>query len=256
MPRTPDDDGFLTRWSRRKRELEAEAKAPVPAEPTPAPQLPQEAGSSGAGQAASAEPEPEMVEPPSLESVDKDFDLAHWLKQNVPESWKLAALRRVWETDPVIRDFVNPAREYALDWNTPGGAPGYGPLGESDDVKAMLAQLFPDATAHMPRSTAAVGNAENSDEGTHELSSKHDDGEGVAQDHAALQQIQDADFASENWQMANSRQNGAVRRSSPALNGNVDPHTSAATHKNIEAVQGEVARAVPSRRRGGGAMPT
>ena len=86
---------------------------------------------------------------------DKDFDLAHWLKQNVPESWKLAALRRTWETDPFIHGYLNPAREYALDWNTPGGAPGYGPLTESDDVKAMVARIFGD----LPKPESEAGEA-------------------------------------------------------------------------------------------------
>jgi hypothetical protein len=37
------------------------------------------------------------------------------------------ALREIWRTDPAVRDFVGPA-DYAWDWNTPGDAPGYGPL--------------------------------------------------------------------------------------------------------------------------------
>ncbi len=50
----------------------------------------------------------------------------------------------MWSLDPGIRDFVSEAREYAYDWNTPGGVPGLGPLLPSDDVKAMLARLFRD----------------------------------------------------------------------------------------------------------------
>ena len=110
-----------------------------------------------------------MVEPPSLDLVDKDFDVAHWLKQNVPESWKLAALRRAWESDPAIRDFENPARDYALDWNTPGGAPGYGPLTESDDVEAMVRGIFgetPPAEIEPPMVAEATG-----DSMSHQLSS-------------------------------------------------------------------------------------
>jgi Protein of unknown function (DUF3306) len=155
---TGPDDGFLSRWSRRKREVEAEAKAaeikvaePEPMQPDHlhnlkdiAPESP-EAGEINAN--PEAEPAPEFIEPPSLDIIDKDFDLAHWLKQNVPESWKLAALRRTWETDPFIHGYLNPAREYALDWNTPGGAPGYGPLTESDDVKSMVARIFGDKPA-------------------------------------------------------------------------------------------------------------
>lgn len=132
--RSPEDEGFLSRWSRRKRELAEQAATPAPAS---------EQSADATAQTAEAAPsEPEPVEPPSLDLVDKDFDLAPWLKQNVPESWKLAALRRAWESDPAIAGFENPARDYALDWNTPGGAPGYGPLTESDDVGAMVRSIF------------------------------------------------------------------------------------------------------------------
>jgi hypothetical protein len=132
-----DDGGFLTRWSRRKREAAAEKPAPDPPLETPG-ALPAEIPAAE----AEAAPEPKMIEPPSLDLVDKDFDVAHWLKQNVPESWKLAALRRAWESDPFIAGFENPARDYALEWNIPGGAPGYGPLTESDDVAAMVRGIF------------------------------------------------------------------------------------------------------------------
>ncbi|MGL4974853.1 MAG: DUF3306 domain-containing protein [Bosea sp. (in: a-proteobacteria)] len=244
MPSTPDDDGFLSRWSRRKREVEAESKAMAPVEPAPQEPLPVEA--------AEAEPAPEMVEPPSLESVDKDFDLAHWLKQNVPESWKLAALRRVWETDPAIRDFVNPAREYALDWNTPGGAPGYGPLTESDDVKAMLAQLFPEPPkTGMPNGQVAESAQESGDEQI-KLSSNYDGGEGSLVNDAAAQQAQVSEFTSEKREIA---QISAIRRSDGPFAALNDENMNAATHKAIEAVPAEAARPTSSRRRGGGAMP-
>lgn len=126
------DEGFLGRWARRKHEAQQPA-SPVVAGP-PAGPVPSET--------AAPAPTTEMVEPPSLDLVDKDFDLAHWLKQNVPEEWKLKALRRAWESDPAIAGYQDPARDYALDWNTPGGAPGYGPLSESDNVEEMLANIF------------------------------------------------------------------------------------------------------------------
>lgn len=158
--RTEDEGGFLARWSRRKREIAEPDKAPVPP-PEAAPQLP---AAPVGEEAASA---PEMIEPPSLDLVDKDFDVAHWLKQNVPESWKLAALRRAWEGDPGIRDYLDPARDYALDWNTPGGAPGYGPLTESDDVAAMVRKVFGDA----PPEPAVIDQDQSCDTLAQELSS-------------------------------------------------------------------------------------
>lgn len=147
MPRPDDEDreeGFLGRWARRKKEAQQPATPVAAGQPdAPAP----------ASQASPPEPEAEMVEPPSLDLVDKDFDLAHWLKQNVPEEWKLKALRRAWESDPAISGYLDPARDYALDWNTPGGAPGYGPLSESDNVGEMLANIFgkpPEPAAEPP----------------------------------------------------------------------------------------------------------
>lgn len=136
MPRPEDEDreeGFLGRWARRKREAQQPAAPAVEPIPTIA---------EPAAEVVEPTPEPEMVEPPSLDLIDKDFDLAHWLKQNVPEEWKLKALRRAWESDPAISGYLDPARDYALDWNTPGGAPGYGPLSESDNVEEMLANIF------------------------------------------------------------------------------------------------------------------
>jgi hypothetical protein len=146
-----DDGGFLSRWSRRKREVAEEEATSALAPPLGSEALP----TAPAEEAAQPEPAPEMVEPPSLDLVDKDFDIAHWLKQNVPESWKLAALRRAWLADPAIRDYQNPARDYALDWNTPGGAPGYGPLTESDDVEAMIRKIFGEAPPETAPSEAA-----------------------------------------------------------------------------------------------------
>lgn len=252
MPGTPEDDGFLSRWSRRKREVAAEHKAPLVVEPPLASETEIQTDASVGDLEAASEPEQEMVEPPSLESVDKDFDLAHWLKQNVPESWKLAALRRVWETDPAIRDFVNPAREYALDWNTPGGAPGYGPLGDSDDVKAMLAQLFPEKSQTAVPSGQPVETAQETGDQTIKLSSNHDDGEGSLVNSVAAQQTQVTEFTSEKRGIV---QTGSIRRSDGPFAAQNDENMNAATHKAVEAVPNDTARPAPSRRRGGGAMP-
>jgi hypothetical protein len=165
--RTPSEEGFLSRWSRRKREGEPEEQpAPLPAAP---------ATESAAPAATEApEPEVEMVEPPSLDLIDKDFDLASWLKQNVPEAWKLAAMRRAWENDPAIANFENPARDYALDWNTPGGAPGYGPLTESDNVAEMVRGIFGEQPA--PAVASLTTEEATGDGMSHPLSSKEESG--------------------------------------------------------------------------------
>jgi hypothetical protein len=131
------DEPFLLRWSRRKQAASRPSEASV----APAPE------------AAPAEPAP-IEEPPPAETVALE-DIAHWLRRNVPEAWRQTALRRLWVTDPVIRDYIGPA-DYAWDWNTPGGAPGYGPLQAIDDVEKLLAHLAgeppasPEAPALVP----------------------------------------------------------------------------------------------------------
>lgn len=266
------DGGFLARWSRRKREsavrkdaptVSASATDPLPpagggeglgmggrkaGEPAPAvapsgttphPDPPHRERGEGEDWSAQAEPEP--VEPPSLDLIDKDFDLAHWLKQNVPESWKLAALRRAWLADPTIRNFENPARDYALDWNTPGGAPGYGPLTESDDVGAMIRQIFGDA----PEPAAAdVAAATTGDSMPHQLSSKDESGGANAamrQNHAAPELA-------------------TVRRSEDPGQEDAKPPDSArkSSESALAALQENSARKaepVRIRKRGGGAIP-
>ena len=60
----------------------------------------------------------------------------------MPEHLRNAALRKSWALDPAIRNYVNPALEYAYDWNTPGGVPGGGELGAGMDVARMVSQIM------------------------------------------------------------------------------------------------------------------
>ncbi|WNJ89410.1 DUF3306 domain-containing protein [Bosea sp. 685] len=242
----PDDEGFLTRWSRRKRAVaeQGETLPPSPvSEALPAEEaLPAKEALPREIEPQAAASEPDMVEPPSLDLIDKDFDVAHWLKQNVPESWKLAAMRRAWESDPTIRDFENPARDYALDWNTPGGAPGYGPLTESDDVEAMVRGIFGDAPEPDP---ALFGLDEGAgDCMSHKLSS-HD---GSRNHDAALQDERPAPAAVGHVRVSEAGTNPAEE----AETGRVAPdRVYAAAQNNPEPEQ----RKTPHRKRGGGAIP-
>lgn len=228
----PEGEGFLSRWSRRKRELaEPESVTVAPAVEAPPPST----------EPAPAEPEPE-IEPPSLDLVDKDFDLAPWLKRNVPETWKLAALRRAWESDPAIRDYVNPARDYALDWNTPGGAPGYGPLTESDDVGGMLRAIFGEAPE--PESPATEGADAARDAMPHRLSSN----EKSAKSDAATQD-----------DPAGPADPAAVRLSDESKNRDGDRKKAAEMPAVVHAASQDTASekdaSLRIRRRGGGAIP-
>ncbi|MGT2478788.1 DUF3306 domain-containing protein (plasmid) [Methylobacterium oryzae CBMB20] len=136
----------------------AERGAPPDTAPLPEPD-------AGAAEAAAIAPEtgPEarppvsepaddaVVELPSLEALTPETDLVPFLRAGVPAALRNAALRRMWSLDPAIRDFVQrEAREYAYDWNTPGGVPGLGPLLPSDDVQAMLGRLLGGAAQAAP----------------------------------------------------------------------------------------------------------
>ena len=234
---TPEDEGFLGRWSRRKRQV-AEADARPEALAPPA-ELPAEVSEASA---ETQQPEPEMVEPPSLDLIDKDFQLAPWLKQNVPEAWKLAAMRRAWENDPAIAGFENPARDYALDWNTPGGAPGYGPLTESDDVAEMVRGIFGDTPS--PESPVVVADDAISDGMSHRLSSDDD----AAIVDAAVRE----DEAAEPELAAVRRSDGAEIGMNPVSGTALGPQPIYAAAQNNADGQAVSPRI---RKRGGGAMP-
>jgi hypothetical protein len=128
-----DDKGFLSRWSQRKQEAkqperdEPVAKTDVP--PTPVAE-------------SDAEPEFDLSSLPKLEDLTETTDITVFLRKGVPEHLRNAALRKSWALDPAIRNYVNPALDYAYDWNTPGGVPGGGEIGPGVDIARMVSQIM------------------------------------------------------------------------------------------------------------------
>jgi hypothetical protein len=128
-----DDKNFLSRWSQRKQR----AKGPAP----DAPATEADAPATPAGESAS-EPEFDLSSLPRLEDLTETTDITAFLRKGVPEHLRNAALRKSWALDPAIRNYVNPALEYAYDWNTPGGVPGGGEIGAGVDIARMVAQIM------------------------------------------------------------------------------------------------------------------
>lgn len=133
-----DDQNFLSRWSQRKREAkqpDSDSAAVKPAEEVaelpPAPI----AGSD-------AEEEFDLSSLPKLEDVTETTDITGFLRKGVPESLRNAALRKSWALDPAIRNYVNPALDYAYDWNTPGGVPGSSEIATGTDIAKMVLQIM------------------------------------------------------------------------------------------------------------------
>ena len=111
-PDQGDDKGFLARWSQRKQEArQPERDAPVT-----------DSGvTAGPATEAEAPQEFDLSSLPSLDELTAETDITAFLRKGVPEHLRYAALRRSWALDPAIRNYVNPALDYAYDWNTPGG---------------------------------------------------------------------------------------------------------------------------------------
>ena len=129
---------FLSRWSRRKLEVkQAEETAPAEAP---------EGGPDAAPGAEELSPEElspeELAALPPVESLTAQSDIAAFLRKGVPQALRNAALRRAWALDPDIRDYVGDARDYAYDWNVPGGVPGTGPLDAGTDLARMVEDVF------------------------------------------------------------------------------------------------------------------
>ena len=129
------EEGFLSRWSRRKRAAEAgrPAEEPVAAEAAPAAPVPPDP-------VPEEEPPFDITTLPPVESLTIESDFAAFLRKEVPEALKRAALRKAWSLDPAIRDFIGPA-DYAWDYNAPDGVPGAS-LDLGGNVKEMLARIF------------------------------------------------------------------------------------------------------------------
>src|SRR3954453_1941274 len=131
---SPEGKNFLSRWSQRKQEARQPERKPAE-EAAPSPEEPAE---------QAAEPEFDLSSLPKLEELTETTDITAFLRKGVPEQLRNAALRKSWALDPAIRNYVNPALEYAYDWNTPGGVPGNGEIGPGVDVARMVAQIMGD----------------------------------------------------------------------------------------------------------------
>jgi len=138
---TDRDKGFLARWSQRKQE----AKQPEPTQADSAAE-PVESSGSPALQGDAA-PEFDLSSLPTLEELTGSTDITGFLRKGVPEHLRNAALQKSWALDPAIRNYVNPALEYAYDWNAPGGVPGGGELGAGVDVARLVSQIMGEPAA-------------------------------------------------------------------------------------------------------------
>jgi hypothetical protein len=163
---------FLERWSRRKADAQREA-SPTPDAPTaPVPQpvstenpkaraLEPTSRSAESAASASAAPKPEfdLASLPPLDTITAATDIRGFLAPGVPPELSRAALRRAWQADPAVRDFVG-LQENDWDFTSPAGVPGFGDLPPGHDIKKMIARVFGDGERKPEQATAPLAHDE------------------------------------------------------------------------------------------------
>ena len=142
-------EGFLSRWSRRKRGV-LEGRAPEEAA-LPAKTLPEAVPVA----APAPEDDFDLSSLPPVESLTIESDFTAFLHRKVPQELRAAALRRAWSLDPAIRDFIGPA-DYAWDFNAPDGVPGFALELGGDAMKLLSHALGLDAPAQSPTDPATA----------------------------------------------------------------------------------------------------
>lgn len=130
------ENSRLGRWSRRKLEARQQDDAEKHA--------PEEPPATGvAPEAAPDRADPDLIAAlPSLDDITAGFDITPFLAKGIPTHIKNAALRRIWSASPAVRDYMDPAVDYAWDWNAPGGVPGGGGLLNEQSVAKMVKDLI------------------------------------------------------------------------------------------------------------------
>ena len=153
-----DDDGFLDRWSRRKR---GETSTGAP-----------ETETADAGPAAVAQPEPQespdtgdpevVANLPDLDSLTEDSDFTAFLQDGVPEVIRRKALRRLWRLNPIFAN-LDGLNDYDEDFSALGIVAeniktiykvGKGYLDEDEDKDEDEAEIAADDGGEVETETA------------------------------------------------------------------------------------------------------
>jgi hypothetical protein len=176
--RQGDQEGFLTRWSRRKTLSRQGEELPEPAEEadgehaaSPVAQdpalIPEDSSSEPAAEAAGV-PEETTPELPPLESLDEDSDYSAFLGDGVPADVKQKALHKLFHSPKFnIRDGLD---DYDWDFTNPE------PLG--DIITAEMRYRDEDEEREEDTSTVAAVDAEEHgerDEADNEVDPEADD---------------------------------------------------------------------------------
>jgi hypothetical protein len=114
------------------------------------------------------EPPVDLSALPKLKDLTATTDMTLFLRKGVPENIRNAALRKSWALDPAIRNYVNPALDYAYDWNVPGGVPGSSELAAGTDIAQLVSQIIGGVNAKVPSAADAAVSQEEKTRGVDE----------------------------------------------------------------------------------------
>jgi hypothetical protein len=134
---------FLLRWSQRKQAAQERADHATAPDDEPQRDVSDQPVGGTAEEAAPPAFDPETL--PPIESITAISDVRAFLAPGVPEELTRAALRRVWVSDPTIRDFVGIA-ENQWDFTQPDSVPGFGSLQLTPQLRKMIADLVGEAS--------------------------------------------------------------------------------------------------------------
>src|SRR6266851_730479 len=190
-PKMSEHEDFVSRWSRLKHESESRRKRKTELPETAPPSSTAVTSSANEDEAAGTETRAAPIfDPtglPSIDSITARTDISMFLRSGVPAELTMAALRRAWVSDPVIRDFIGIA-ENQWDFTNPTTIPGFGPLDEGDKL-SLIAQTVPTLDRSLDEFSARLSDTDASAEETRSVTggSRRDEiGHTVGETRAAL----------------------------------------------------------------------
>jgi len=150
----------LARWSERKHAARRGEAVDEPVAPTPP------VDAVPAGQPTSMAPTEEAETPvlPSIDELDFQSDYTAFLRENVPEALRRAALRKLWLSDPVLAN-LDGLNDYDENYNLVDQAitllqtryrPGRGYADETEDKADQIVADGADAGAGSPPQAVQV----------------------------------------------------------------------------------------------------
>ncbi|MBO6758844.1 MAG: DUF3306 domain-containing protein [Roseibium sp.] len=236
-----DGEGFLARWSRRKRagqEPEAVASdAAVPDEGA----VPDAV--AGAGQVVPEEGVPEdpefaanraAAEAVDLDSLTYESDFTVFMKRGVPQALKNAALQRLWRSNPVLA-VVDGLNDYDINFRT------------ADTVLTQFQSAWEVGKGYAKKAEEMAAEAERLAE-AEKLQGDAVDADGTAAQPAAEPAASDETGSRGDEESAEDRP-AETAASGRQADGLAEPQAGAGTHQTVETEAEDTVVKVPIRRR-------